>query len=67
LAWKFWLEKMDMSRIRFWGNFQRVLLVKCMGIPMWFVTNSTKAKKPTAYKFDKQKDEILLGEDLEVE
>jgi hypothetical protein len=35
--------------------------VKCM-------TNSTKAKKkPKAYKIDKQKDEILLGEDLGVE
>jgi len=38
-----------------------------MGIPMWCVTNSTKAKKPKAYKIDKQKDEILLGEDLGVE
>ncbi len=32
------------------------------------MTNSTKAKKkPKAYKIDKQKDEILLGEDLGVE
>jgi hypothetical protein len=63
----FWEGKNGHVTYKILGKFQNVLLMKCMGIPMWFVTNSTKAKKPTTYKFDKQKDEILLGEDLGVE
>lgn len=57
---------MDMSRIRFLGNFQSVLLVQCMGIPMWSVWQiQQRQKNQKLIKLTNKR--ILLGEDLGVE